>query len=168
VTEYLVACGLDVGHEKWKENGGVGYMFCLPEWSEKVLNCYIVIHLVRNPLDAIASAVANFGIRPDHELIRPVGNTWADGWVHWNLLAESAMIRASRRGAKTKRIQIEEFGTYGSAWITSVLDIEPPTVELSKDTNHRNQYRRCKWRELGDSIRDMAMRYGYYQLKGGY
>ena len=58
-AKMLQGFGLDVGHERFRSDGGVGYNL-IDEYGE--LDRFgLVVHLVRNPRRCIASIAENFG-----------------------------------------------------------------------------------------------------------
>jgi hypothetical protein len=151
--------GLKVGHEKWHKNGGVGYMFSRIDNRKLVLESDLVIHLVRDPRKAIASAMKNLSVTTT--LVKDFDGDWQQAWIYWNLQAEAICDHARLLGIRTMRINIE-----GAVFfVYSVLneyrggagsyDLPPD------DHNHRQDYPLLQWGDLCGAVKSLAARYGY-------
>ncbi len=161
VSEAFQSLGLEVGHEKWEENGGVGYMFAQNPKRDLVMGSDVVAHLVRDPRYAIGSAMRNLS-RSRH-LVRKYGEDWQAAWIHWNLLAEAACFDAMNSKIVTRLVKIEN----GRSFIQEIgimLNLVPVDVDIElppTDTNHRKEYEPLAWRELLPGVIKLAERYGY-------
>lgn len=156
--------GLRVGHERWHPNGGVGYMFARAEERTRVVEADIVVHLVRDPRKAIASAMKN--INRYTSLVKDFDEDWQDAYVYWNILAEAATLYARTLGKPARRITIE----HSIPWVYDVLlragiEIEYDDMVLPSPThNHKQDYPPLGWKDLKPEVIRLARRYGY--LKG--
>lgn len=174
-TGYITKCfaqlGLDIGHEKWGEDGISSFYLAgkgrLPHWHFKGkpenYNFTFKFHQVRHPLKAIASATT---FRQPRTITFIKENIYIpDGvdplefaayyWVRWNKLVEEKV--------KGLRYQVEH-----PPWekICEILDIPFKIPQgVPKNTNTR-PHKDVSWDDLKslaiyDEIRGLAEKYGY-------
>ena len=160
MAKYLQSFGLDFGHECWRKNGGVGYIYANEEYLEQTYAADAVIHLVCNPVDCISSAEANY--RHTKNKIRGDG-TWEDAWIHWNLKFEEVLFRMWNRGKYVEQLGHPISDTIVSVILSHVFNkpadsfvgTRPPT-----NIHHRVDY--DKKVKLKPGTIDLARRYGFY------
>ena len=159
VHKVLQGFGLDVGHERLRSDGGVGYNL-INDYGELTRFDHIV-HVVRDPRDCIASIAANFGRYSWIASHRSPAAYWfsLNDRIDWVL-----ELARQEPDLTVDRLRIENSET-ALASLARLMGADPapdffPSIQ-AHETNHRKEYDPYSWDDLSQDVREMATRYGY-------
>lgn len=152
----LKELGYNVGHEKWEEDGSVGYHLAAVQPD----NC---LHQVRHPLKQIASMLSHRAWGFAEQAVT-ISNYDLLGcmqyWYKWNFLCESFCVW---------RYQIEKIDDVWDKILEHIGHEKCDIPDVPRDTNKsKNAIKEVTWEDLlsedeayTERILEMAKRYGY-------